>query len=48
LLIRITKWSRFSSYTEWLAEPLIQEYISQRDSYNTEFGIINNLSFMHT
>jgi len=48
LLIRITKWSRKTSYYEWLSDPLIQEYIMQRDSYNVSHNIINSLSITQT
>ena len=47
ILLRITKWNNVDSYDKWLSNPIVQDYISMRDSYNREHGIINNLSFIH-
>ena len=47
ILLRITKWNNVDSYDKWLSNPIVQDYISMRDSYNREHGIINNLSFIY-
>lgn len=46
ILMRVSRWSKKTSYDDWLNNDYIKEYINQRDSYNTKHKITSKLFLM--
>lgn len=47
MISRITLWSDHNSYERWLGHPRISDYLSQRDQYNAQHGIISQLTIVN-
>jgi hypothetical protein len=42
---KVTIWTDHDSYSKWVAQPIVQEYIKQRDHLNLEKQIKQDLIF---